>query len=221
MSSFTKRFAPTSVFQPTTSGMAPRCSRILFAMTDSSSSALSIPWRRASSNSSTVCQTFPAPPIIPPLDPHPERADPGVPARRKTSRLASMIGWSLVSACATPPSLGTVTVPLEAPFELQAGRQATVRGTPFQFRFAGVLEDSRCPADVVCVWQGDGHVRITVLQPDSSARDLDLHTSLEPRSARLGDYSIVLEALQPAPRSTTSIAPTDYVATLRVTRGRD
>jgi len=41
-------------------------------------------------------------------------------------------------------------------------------------KFAEVLEDSRCPKDVVCVWEGQARVHVTVSGDRITTKKLDL-----------------------------------------------
>ena len=40
-------------------------------------------------------------------------------------------------------------------FSLRIGRKVTLRDTELKIRFVSVIEDSRCPKGVNCVWQGN------------------------------------------------------------------
>ena len=84
----------------------------------------------------------------------------------------------------------------------------------------GVTDDSRCPVNVQCVWQGDALVRITVWSSGGVVTPgnfpLELHTGVEPRSAVKGGYRFTLDSLTPAPRAGTSISQADYRAWISV-----
>ena len=128
-----------------------------------------------------------------------------------------------LAACATgggnaptPP-----TPSLNEEFTLAPGQTAAVDGTNLRLTFDRVSEDSRCPTDVTCVWEGDAVVVLKV-KADAEEATRELHTQGgEPRSrkAPAGDYVVTLVRLDPAPRSTSTIEPSAYRATLRV--GRD
>jgi hypothetical protein len=110
-----------------------------------------------------------------------------------------------------------VIAPLDRDFELGVGAQGQVVDSPVRVKFLQVIEDSRCPTDVVCVWQGNGKARVTV---DSAGATLaaELNTSLQPRTMAAFGYVLELRELRPARNSKTSIAPADYIAVFRVTR---
>lgn len=103
------------------------------------------------------------------------------------------------------PLAADVRPHLNAPFTLRLGRSAILDEPAVTITFTAVPHDSRCPVDVVCVWAGDGVVRLTlhVGPPGGDGPDIvaDLHTSLEPRSTPWGPYyELRLLALEPAPR---------------------
>lgn len=94
---------------------------------------------------------------------------------------------------------------INTPFTLQVGQSAVLDEPAVVITFTAVTHDSRCPVDVVCVWSGDGVVRLTLHAgpPGGEGPDVlaDLHTDLQPRSTPWGPYyELRLTALQPAPR---------------------
>lgn len=69
-----------------------------------------------------------------------------------------------------------------------------------------VLEDSRCPADVQCVWAGQVRIRATIhLGSGDTIAEL---TSGKPMA--VADGTVELVEVRPATSSKTAIAPGDY-----------
>jgi hypothetical protein len=127
-----------------------------------------------------------------------------------------------VGMCGQPrPFDPEIDVTLGEPFTLRVEQTAEVSGTPLRLFFEEVLEDSRCPIDAVCVWQGNARLSLRAELAGGEPAQLLLNTGLEPRAAPANGYRVTLENVQPAPRSGRSIASGDYVATLRVTSGTD
>ncbi len=120
-----------------------------------------------------------------------------------------------LSACDEGTPSGP-TVPLNQQFVLGPGEAAAVQNSSLRVRFDGVMGDSRCPADALCVLGGDAVVRITVLS-GSSSRAYDLHTG-DMRPVSHNDVTIALVQLSPYPFSATPIQPNDYLATFIVSR---
>jgi hypothetical protein len=109
---------------------------------------------------------------------------------------------------------------LGAPFTLRAGQEAAVAGTPLRLRFVGVPEDSRCPVDVVCFWEGDAEVHLLVGVDAPPEAPLDLHTSthIGERTAIVGGYRIELQRVAPARRSDRPNPGDRYQASFLISR---
>jgi hypothetical protein len=105
-----------------------------------------------------------------------------------------------------------VDVVVGQPFTLKIGQTAAVAGTDLTIGFIGVPADSRCPTDVQCVWAGNARVALR-----AAGGNVDLNTHEQPRASQLGRYQLELTALSPDPKSTESIAPSTYAATLLLT----
>jgi len=134
-----------------------------------------------------------------------------------------MISWVLATCLAMAACGNKVNtpsddkVPLGREFTLAVGQSAVVDDA-VRLTLKGVSEDSRCPVDVTCVWEGDAKVSVEVLTPTPRAEH-ELHTSArEDREAKHGAYRITLVKLEPAPRSTAPTSAADYRATLLVVR---
>jgi hypothetical protein len=120
-------------------------------------------------------------------------------------------------AAAAPPEYN-----LNEVFALGGGQQASIRGENLSLRFTDVLEDSRCPTAVDCVWTGQARIAVEV-QPQGSAPTVtEFNTNAAPgqrlQTTRVGAYTIELQSLAPYPETTEPIAFEDYRATLLVTK---
>jgi hypothetical protein len=128
----------------------------------------------------------------------------------------------LLAACAsgggTAPTSPTPAVNEE--FILAPGQTATVKDALVRITFERVSEDSRCPTDVTCIWEGDATVVLRIKETaDEVTREV--HTQGDaPRSrkAPAGDYVVTLVRLDPMPRSTAPIEASAYRATLLIGR---
>jgi hypothetical protein len=76
--------------------------------------------------------------------------------------------------------------------------------------FQALLADSRCPSDVVCIWEGEGRVEIGLTVGDGPTVPVELSTG-GPRTATQGGFTITLVELAPYPVSTRPHVPEDYV----------
>jgi hypothetical protein len=85
--------------------------------------------------------------------------------------------------------------------------------------FEGVSDDSRCPRGAQCVCAGDAAAAFTLEKPPNAALQCTLHTN--GRFEQQTDYDnfvVRLEDVRPYPTDGVAIAPSDYRATLVVTR---
>lgn len=87
--------------------------------------------------------------------------------------LIVLLAALLLVSCVAP--FGRVSAELGEEFDLDIGQWVKIKGEKLEIKFAEVVEDSRCPKDVTCVWQGrvsltleitdDGHLyRMALLQ---------------------------------------------------------
>lgn len=126
-------------------------------------------------------------------------------------------GGFLAATAAVVACTAVRTEPTAVPntdFDLRIGGIARVQDTDIRIRFDTVPDDSRCPADVQCVWAGNATVRLTV---DSSGKAalVDLKTSVAQPGSAFGTR-IELRRLGPYPTASQQPRQSDYVATLRV-----
>ena len=68
-----------------------------------------------------------------------------------------------------------------------------------EIRFESRVGDSRCPADVVCVWAGDAHARIATRVAGGAFVTADLHSALNPQKLVVDRYSITMVGMTPYP----------------------
>jgi hypothetical protein len=99
-------------------------------------------------------------------------------------------------------------------FELAPGTPVQLSGTGVRVTFLEVVNDSRCPVDVVCVTAGDAEVRLSVAG-EGEDRTVSLHTMQEPRSSTIGAVRLELTGLTPSPRSTVTVPAQEYRARIR------
>ena len=75
------------------------------------------------------------------------------------------------------------------------------------------INDSRCPTDVVCVWEGKADVTIEVEGPLAGTIVLNTYDNL---IDTIGNYSFELKEVLPHPISTETIELKDYRVTLKI-----
>lgn len=82
---------------------------------------------------------------------------------------------------------------------IRLGQTATADGGRLEVRFETRVADSRCPANVVCVWQGDAHVQIITRVAGGAPVTSALHSTLEPTKVARDRYVITMIGLTPYP----------------------
>ncbi len=87
--------------------------------------------------------------------------------------LIPFILMALLSACS--PAKEEPGYRIGQEFTLTIGQSATLSGENLTIRFDSILEDSRCPKNVVCVWVGRVRFGITISESGIS-QPLELST---------------------------------------------
>ena len=107
---------------------------------------------------------------------------------------------------------------IDKEFSLGIGQTVNIEGEKLVIKFKAVLEDSRCPVNVVCVWAGNGKVDFEILDIDGQNKTVILNTEEEPREITLKGHKLKLISLNPPRVDGVSISPGDYSVTLLVER---
>jgi len=125
--------------------------------------------------------------------------------------LFCLLGVTACSGGVTSPS------PINQEVVLAPGQSAPIVPAGISLRFLGVANDSRCPADALCVLGGSASVDVQVTSFSGGAQVLRFETG-DPRTVQFGPLTLALVQPAPYPFSAQPIDPADYRATLRVTR---
>lgn len=125
-----------------------------------------------------------------------------------------------LTACAeaTEPevSADVAVVPAAAEMTLRMGQEAAVPGSAVKVRLLRVPEDSRCPIDAVCVWQGNAVVEVGIRAGMGPTVPLQINTDLEPHHADWHGVRLTVLELQPAPRAAEPTRQEDYTVRIRI-----
>jgi hypothetical protein len=124
----------------------------------------------------------------------------------KKTTLLPLAAFAALAACATVPPFPTGS-------PTAAFGQTAVAG-PVRVKPLALVEDSRCPQGVQCVWAG--RVRITAAVTTSSGTSTRELTLGQPASVAGG--SLTLVEVQPARRADRTIAKSDYRFTFSFAR---
>ena len=102
--------------------------------------------------------------------------------------------------------------------ELSIGRPTADAGSKATFTFVRVVEDSRCPKGVQCVWEGDATIELRVSPEQGGPETVQLHLNAgTAKDVVVHGLRIVLERLDPYPESGRSTETSAYRAVIAVT----
>src|SRR4029079_775968 len=139
-------------------------------------------------------------------------------SRSGNVRHSSYVG--MVSACVLLLSnLGCAQ--LQAPavivepglsFALAPGQTAEIKRYDKRITFRQVREDSRCPTDVTCVWEGDAKVEVVISRAGAPDELRILSIKAPDNTTTVGNLRIKFVGLTPVPRQADAGAPKNYLA---------
>jgi hypothetical protein len=132
-------------------------------------------------------------------------------------RVAAAVFALCALACESPfrPSNAPAAA-LDQPVPIGMGEAKSFDGGRLELGIREVLEDARCPADVMCIQMGAARLA-AFARTESGRRELELRTDARPPQAVDG-YAVEVAALEPYPYSNIRIDPRRYVATVIVRR---
>jgi hypothetical protein len=104
-------------------------------------------------------------------------------------------------------------------FSLHIGETTGVKGEDLTIRFLEISEDSRCPSDVQCIWEGRAIAIIEVSREETSQKVELVEQGLTQTSTKttFEEYVFVFRIL-PYPESEVQIVPDDYRLMLTVNK---
>ena len=141
-------------------------------------------------------------------------------APHRLAALASLFLAACSSGAGTAPKADPSTSSVAGAFDdtvrVVRGQQTAVDGGRLKVTYTD-LTDSRCPANVVCVWAGDAAATIR-LDVGGAVATPTLHTALEPKSATHAGYTVTLVSADPYPGTEPPNARLAATVLLRVTR---
>lgn len=112
-------------------------------------------------------------------------------------------------------------IKLNQEFDLPFGQVAVMDEGNVKFHFSSVAEDSRCPKNVQCVWEGNAMIIVDGYATDGQSGSLMLNTNKGdaarfPGKGNFMGYEVELISLMPYPEEADPISQSQYVARLIV-----
>ncbi len=141
----------------------------------------------------------------------------------KIKKRDSIVLIAIVALCFTFQSVafGSTTTPNSGDsFDLKIGETKDVN-SDFQITLLQILDDSRCPSDVTCIWEGTVSAEVKIIKDGQSRGNYIIPIGLTDsgiESQLSDDYFIMLYDVKPYPISTHQIMPSEYVATLIISK---
>ncbi len=113
-----------------------------------------------------------------------------------------------------------VQAKLDTPIALAFSKIASVEDEKILVEFADLTEDSRCPVNVTCVWEGQVTVALNISIDGTELGSLNLtsragHEKLA--HADINGYSIRLAKVKP-PKTQDEIELSEYIITLLISK---
>ncbi|MBK8810149.1 MAG: hypothetical protein IPN69_05380 [Acidobacteria bacterium] len=78
-------------------------------------------------------------------------------------------------------------------------------------KFLAVVEDSRCPEGVNCVWAGNARVDLKVRRSNGAWKAVELNTGMGAQSVTFEGYELKLNSLTPSPKAGVPMDRRRYV----------
>src|SRR5688572_23420688 len=136
---------------------------------------------------------------------------------RSLPRLLVWLPALVLAACGSgegEPDAMPATVPPGQEYVVGFGE--TIRFATLSLEFTTLAEESRCPASVTCVWEGNARVLVTATR-DRATAILELNTNPRfPVRATFQGYVIELRSVDPYPATPALPRAEDYTVTLFV-----
>jgi len=122
-----------------------------------------------------------------------------------------------LAACGSAPA--KVYADLGEEFSLSIGQTAAIRGQDLQITFEDVVEDSRCPSNVTCIWAGRDSSIMKIVQASSQYRMVLTEPGLtdEYTTVTYREYQLSFQ-LRPYPTAGQSIQRDAYRLQLIVSK---
>jgi hypothetical protein len=142
---------------------------------------------------------------------------------RKNSSILEIISILIIIFMAGCTQLESTIIPvdLDDPFQLKINQVGLIKSENVKIVFVNITEDSRCPSDVECVWEGQATILINIIKNKQVLGEFNL-TSREGFDElaikEYDGYSIELMIVEPYPISTQKIDRSEYTATFIVTK---
>jgi hypothetical protein len=127
-----------------------------------------------------------------------------------------LLAVSLV-ACKSGGAAASRAASLDQEIQLAPKEQAVFDPHGLTVEFVRVIEDSRCPTDMTCVWAGEVKVQLSTR---IDAAEAEQHEIKAGQDATVGELRLFVVKVEPERISTREISADEYRVTLKVSRSK-
>lgn len=133
------------------------------------------------------------------------------------------ISLALITGCSNLNDLNLKSIAYDEAYELSVNTISKTADNRYLIKFDSVMFDSRCPKDVVCVWEGVAGVRFNITDSSlgNQLQTVELHTlnsGTWSSHATVNGLKISLLELNPYPLTSSSTNYKKYKATILLTK---
>ena len=144
-----------------------------------------------------------------------------IPKNLQTNRPRANIMRTILSTLILTLLLGgfmTADARTRGEVKLRIAQEKTAPCTGIKIKFVSVVEDSRCPQGVNCIWAGVAKIKIQLRKAGKSAQEFELNTNQMDKSITFEGHEMKLASLTPYPKSGSAIKASAYSATITITK---
>lgn len=121
--------------------------------------------------------------------------------------LIAMLAMTTITSAAKPQK-----------FTLRVGQQKRVANGDLRIKFVSVMEDSRCPVGVDCIWAGNAQIKVLVTDRRGETKEMLINTNSGVQGDQHAGYAVNLVSLTPEPTQKGKPTKSSYRATFTVAR---
>ena len=115
-------------------------------------------------------------------------------------------------------SVSAVNAKDDAPIKVRVGKQKKFSRSKISVKFVSLIEDSRCPEGVNCVWAGNARIKVQISEGRDAGETFEMNTNLGAKGASFRGYAINLVSLAPTPKADVKVNSDSYAAVFSISR---
>ncbi|WP_129645045.1 hypothetical protein [Peristeroidobacter agariperforans] len=120
-------------------------------------------------------------------------------------------------ACKSGGAAASRAASLDQEIQLAPRQQAVFEPHGLTVEFVRVVEDSRCPTDLTCVWAGEVKVQLSTRIDVAAAEQ---HEITAGQHATVGEFQLFVVKVEPERVSTREISADEYRVTLKASTSK-